>query len=638
MRQYKLAELYKKCMENNCLNPSSEKEIMMVKVFAMDLSLRYKDINELLKEAETAYNNEQIAHKQAEIARERAAALNASEGILLFTAKDDKCSVKVYKRIDGMLYANLDNSKDKLYGVQVKAERGDLKRYTTQESKTVYTGATVGGVSMGGFHEVKGGIVYTDLKTDRGEIKLSFDGKTIVVKTVTIDEKYANFFKRDKTYIRYFSNNRTATCYNVAYDDKADMNLCAFAKDQALQMTIFSEIENKRKIEYTKCCEIANVLTRIINNDFPPSDEALYNQAVALFHGTTSKEIDEAVKIFNTISDYKDSAQLKIQAKETYDKVLWREKENKVITKENNAKKRKKNFTKFIITFSIVAVVSLLAIIITPKAIYNSAQTALNEKDFDKAYTLFNLLNEYDNSPEMLNETQYQKAFELRENNQFEESYKLFGVLEDYKDSRYQSDLSLYNLATYYKESGDTVKAIETLKEIGYASDDLKEKAVLEINQLMYEYVANHQDKNDPVTYRYVTSLMFNEQYRTDATKIYTDLFAWDFKVYFNNSASDTTTKKTSFAKNEKIFMHVEGSNDSLEKTTKLRCEVEGNDSGYSSNYSIYNDKTIEVTSGKTTYVGWGSGFKAPFSCKSFKIQLIDDLHRVVYETTITIN
>ncbi|MBO5859513.1 MAG: hypothetical protein J6R20_07030, partial [Clostridia bacterium] len=490
MRQYKLAQLYSKCKDNGCLNPIDEKQIMMVKVFAMDLHLNFKNVDSLLKEAEIAYNKTQEELEQSRINAEKAAAIKNSEGIKLFTAKDNKTTLNVYRRVDGTLYALVNNDENRIYNISVKIFHGGVTYYKYVPSKTIYTGATVGGISTGGFHQTQDGYEAAKDKSDKGYFEINYGDNTITPKKVIVDDKIANLLKRDKDFTRYFKSKNSATCYNIYYDNSDDLQILAHITDQAAKMTFLSEMVDKGRLSYVDSKGIYNVIDRILRGSFPPPDEQIYNQALSLVHSNTTNEIKKGMDLLLSISDYKDSSQILEQARTKHKEILWKEKENKVIKKEKKAKKRKK----CLIALIIIAITCIAAIIIVPKALYGSAQTAINEKDYDKANLLFTLLGDYQDSPEMLNETTYQNAKSLQDNKQYEEAFKLFDSLENYKDSIYQADISCYKLAEQFKESGNTEKAIETLDWSTFISDDeLYNKVQKEKTQLRYDYILGHK-------------------------------------------------------------------------------------------------------------------------------------------------
>ncbi len=60
IRSQKLVDLYTQCLENNYTDISDETHQLKVKVFAMDLGLKYRKIEDLFNEAKSAYVQNQF--------------------------------------------------------------------------------------------------------------------------------------------------------------------------------------------------------------------------------------------------------------------------------------------------------------------------------------------------------------------------------------------------------------------------------------------------------------------------------------------------------------------------------------------------------------------------------------------------
>ena len=70
-RNQQLVALYSKCIESNYTDMSNETHQLKVKVFAMDLGLKYKRIEDLYNEAKTAYEQHQANQERNAILKKK---------------------------------------------------------------------------------------------------------------------------------------------------------------------------------------------------------------------------------------------------------------------------------------------------------------------------------------------------------------------------------------------------------------------------------------------------------------------------------------------------------------------------------------------------------------------------------------
>ncbi len=170
--------------------------------------------------------------------------------------------------------------------------------------------------------------------------------------------------------------------------------------------------------------------------------DSIYDQAKYKMTGKTIVAgYEEALKLFATISNWKDSKEqisicqekiAEIKAKEEADRLeAERQAEERRIAAEKAAKKRKKAFT---IGTPIVAVciafLFILETVIIPKRKYNTAMSLVDSGDYDSAYAL---LEEIGNS-EAIAASKYDRAIRLIDSGDYEPAYMLLNGL-GYKDS-----------------------------------------------------------------------------------------------------------------------------------------------------------------------------------------------------------
>ena len=107
--------------------------------------------------------------------------------------------------------------------------------------------------------------------------------------------------------------------------------------------------------------------------------------------------------------------------------------------KEEAEIQAKKNKKKIIITASIlaaaVAFVIILNNIIIPSIKYNKALDLSQEGKFEEAYILFDELENFKDSENLMKTNKYNLALELLKENKLKEAKKLFYQLQDYKDA-----------------------------------------------------------------------------------------------------------------------------------------------------------------------------------------------------------
>lgn len=139
-----------------------------------------------------------------------------------------------------------------------------------------------------------------------------------------------------------------------------------------------------------------------------------YNHATDLL---SQKQFDEAISIFESLGDYRDSA---------------------VMVKE---------------------------------ATYQKANDLLLNKEYDEAIVIFTDLEEYKDSKDLIKEANYQKANDLLLNKEYDAAIALFTGLADYKDSGNLLDEARYLMAKQYLADGEYYYASEIFQELGVYKD-----------------------------------------------------------------------------------------------------------------------------------------------------------------------
>lgn len=136
------------------------------------------------------------------------------------------------------------------------------------------------------------------------------------------------------------------------------------------------------------------------------------------------------------------------------------EKENIRLLEIEKAKKQEEDKVvinrMFFITVIFAALIGIYAFVISPAIKYSQASKYLSNKDFDNAISIFESLDNYKDSEEMVYAANYYKASLLVANHEYDSAISIFETLGDYKDSssllnegRYQKAVELLNGKNY---------------------------------------------------------------------------------------------------------------------------------------------------------------------------------------------
>lgn len=352
-----MSEFYQKCQQKGYTDMNDSTQSLKAKVIATDLGLNYGNIVTFYNEASVCY--EQVCKEKAEAEKKRAEQQKKDEeesrrravnGELLLTLSDKTESsgkaqiLRVYIRPDNSIYSTLGNGPKKEGAPTIQVKKAGAVYATYHPSEAVYTGATVGGITTGGVHYTKAGYSYTQDNKGKGEITVSVSGNEFVVSLVTISEFTQNKFKRDSQYQLLAKKGRILCCQNT---EKADFyaNGVALAAKQGnttLMMNAASMAADERRLPYKKCVEITNLIGRIVHGQFPPSDEEVYRNAEHYSNATNSSDLKRAIDAFNSLGHFQDARQRAQALRPKYEEMLQYEKEQAILRKEAEQKKRKR--------------------------------------------------------------------------------------------------------------------------------------------------------------------------------------------------------------------------------------------------------------------------------------------------------
>ncbi len=160
--------------------------------------------------------------------------------------------------------------------------------------------------------------------------------------------------------------------------------------------------------------------------------EGIYNSAIKHMHTINFdriKDWEKAIDEFKSIEDYKDSIK---KIDECREKI---EEETKRIAK----KKKIRKTAAITVSSIIVIIVSALLVyfnVIVPKQNYKKAEKLFANSDYIKALDIYKDLRNYRDSAEKAKECLYKEATKLRNEKNWDAANALFEEIEDYKDSK----------------------------------------------------------------------------------------------------------------------------------------------------------------------------------------------------------
>ena len=501
-KEEKLYSFYSQCIEKGYTDMSDETQSLKAKVIATDLGLRYGKIASFFEEAKNVFEREEERKKTEEKAAALEAARVSVPGELVVTLREnpDKKdnSIDIYRRPDGSVYCKHNGNEKKYEGApDIEVRKGGVLSYTYHPSKTVFTGASSGGVAMGGFHQTE---AYTTEKvsgTGKGDIHAKSGDMNIWVKYIDFSDSTDMAFRRDETY-NSLKQGKRIVCI--------DTSNASFSRDiigMAIQnrggyqdvLAKASMAADLMKLPMGQIQQIAGFLNDVIAGNYPKTDEEYYKIALTLSDSAKSDDLLKAVQTFQKISDYKDSSDRAKLVQKRYEEVLQEEKEQKIIEKEQRERKLKK---RIVIAAPLVVVSIVVGMLISSsmkkRATYNSAELLLQEKRYAEAVEIFESLNGYKDSDEKIQECKYQAAvdvvnlLESDNPNTMDEGVRLRGDFEPEPNVKRIASAYAFFASTRYKNAYMELEMLGSYEDCETILDclDKEENAV----NTMYESFA----------------------------------------------------------------------------------------------------------------------------------------------------
>ncbi|MBE6793573.1 MAG: hypothetical protein E7532_01360 [Ruminococcaceae bacterium] len=173
------------------------------------------------------------------------------------------------------------------------------------------------------------------------------------------------------------------------------------------------------------------------------------------------------------------------------------------------------------------------------ETLYKKGEHLLENKEYDDAIDTFTQLGEYKNASEMVLESKYQKAYNYRDESNYEYAYKYFEKILDYKDSKTQLDAALIMWEAEVLADGSTSQSYRFKETVNLTSDQyMLYYGTLEL------YISGHDTAEDWTDDNYKVMLdlfgLLPASYEDTATytKLFTTLYDYGEAYLFTDKAS----------------------------------------------------------------------------------------------------
>ena len=234
--------------------------------------------------------------------------------------------------------------------------------------------------------------------------------------------------------------------------------------------------------------------------------DAIFADGKSKMTGEDSQAYKNAITIFKTIPDWKNSAELILQCEQKIEAIKAQEEADRLEAERRAEERRienekaKQQYIKIakiggpILAAAIVFIIILNSVII-PSVKYNSAVKMMNNGEYEDAITAFEELDGYKESENQIKECNYLNAKDLLDAKKYDEAYAILNELGE-TDSINES---MYNSAMEYIKADDKISAYLLLSKIvGYKDSGDKAK---EYKPLYENYCLSTAKVGDKVTY-----------------------------------------------------------------------------------------------------------------------------------------
>lgn len=441
-KETKLYEFYKQCAENGYHNMQDATACLKAKVIAMDLELKYKDISQLYIQAKEIYEKETLR-------QDKERELQNTSGKLLLKLAGRKTDIFVYQREDGSIFHRFSSlpTAQKIEGAPtINVHSGGSLLYTYHPSKTVFTGASSGGLAMGGFHNTKAYYTTNTVNSGKGYLEIVSGNTSFTLEFIEPSPFVVKTFQRVAWFKNVLSNSNTILCYDVsqAVSNSSLIQSMPTSLNFNDRMNMASALADETRLSRKECEDIAAFLNDVLSGNYPASDEELYQHALSLETESIPAKLLEAIQIFQSLTDYKDSSERAKRLTPKYEDLLQHEKEQAILQKEADVAKRNKMFKILCVVGPIAAIILIMIVIGINKvstqnkleADYNNAVALFEEGSFEDAKEEFEELGDYEDSAFMVLECDYQYALEVMNNGIYDSALNHFLELKESTDNK----------------------------------------------------------------------------------------------------------------------------------------------------------------------------------------------------------
>lgn len=499
-----MASFYSQCRAKGYTDMTDATQSLKAKVIATDLGLKYKNnIVAFYEEAKKCHEtverekaieaeNRRIAWAQADAEAKR----RAVDGELLLTlysslseSRSDKV-LRIFMRPDRSVYCTVNNGKKIEGAPTIGVAKGGVLALTYHPSKAIFTGASVGGIATGGIHHTQEYVSSRSHQTGTGDVSVSIGDTSFTVAIATPSPYTADIFRRDSAFGCWVKGGKII-CQK---DDELSNSYMSAAlsgnADYTTRMNMISLAVDKARLDYSTCVSISTLLGRIVNLEFPPSDEEVYAKACQLAESETSGPLKEAKDLFTQILDYKDSRSRKFKVAFKYNEVLQAEKERAILEKEQRHQQRAKTLKKSLIIGVPLVILCIAAYFIVTGIVipnqkyaraeeqYARAEELLAAGDYDGAMVIFEELGDYKDALNRAEEARYAKSEKRYANAEallaakdYDGAIKAFELLEDFEDAADRVNEVKYTKAEALLDAEKYYEAIAVFEELGDYKD-----------------------------------------------------------------------------------------------------------------------------------------------------------------------
>lgn len=371
------------------------------------------------------------------------------------------------------------------------------------------------------------------------------------------DEKLENEIRGYISHIKERNeNNRLTEIYSNAINAMNSAKTEAEFKAAAHAFQSIADFKDSRE-KAKECLEKAEAARK----------DAIFADGKSKMNGEDTQAYKNAISIFKTIPDWKNSAELILQCEQKIETIKAQEEADR-LEAERKAEKRKialskakKKAKKITIIFTpiiagIIVFVIILNSVIIPSVKYNSAVKMMNNGEYIEAIATFKKLDEYKESKTQIKECNYLYAVKLYKAQKYDSAIAAFEKLNGYKDSKEQ--IENCNIGKYGKEKWNVIKNIKvggTYKFGAYEQDNNTSNGKEDIEWLI---LAKEENKLLLISDKALDCQPYNESY-DNVTGVTCSLRKWMNSTFLNSAFSTEEQKKIqSFTLSEENSEHVE--------------------------------------------------------------------------------